>query len=273
MPVFGERKKLEKLLDTGPASDEGSVVAPKGGAGSSPVAQLCRAPLLSREREIALFTQMNALKFEAARLRRRLASNSSQSRRLVSEIERLLAEADAARNQIVKANLRLVVANAKRYVNRSNPFDELISEASSSLIRAVEKFDVSLGNRFSTYATRAIRNNLFHYVTDRQRQRQRYPIADDEVIGALCDHRANALAMERQWLARRGAVREILGRLESPLREVIVARFGLRPDGQARTLKEVARGMGVSRERVRQIEARALRQLRRIAEDSRVEIP
>ena len=78
----------------------------------------------------------------------------------MDRIENLYEESVATKNQIISANLRLVVSIAKRYVGPAEDFFELVSDGNLSLIRAVEKFDVSRGNRFSTYATWAIMKNF-----------------------------------------------------------------------------------------------------------------
>ena len=82
----------------------------------------------------------------------------------LDEIERLQEEALAVKNQIIRANLRLVVSITKRHVGPSNNFFELVSDGNMSLIRAVEKFDASRGFKFSTYATWAIMNNFIRSI-------------------------------------------------------------------------------------------------------------
>ena len=78
----------------------------------------------------------------------------------MDQIENLYDESVATKNQIIRANLRLVVSIAKRYVAPANDIFELVSDGNMSLIRAVEKFDVSRGTRFCTYATAAILNKF-----------------------------------------------------------------------------------------------------------------
>ena len=94
---------------------------------------------------------MNYLKYRATELRERDRPDAGPTADL-DEIERLQEEALAVKNQIIRANLRLVVSIAKRHVGPSNNFFELVSDGNMTLIRAVEKFDFARGNKFSTYA-------------------------------------------------------------------------------------------------------------------------
>ena len=112
-------------------------------------------PLLTREQEVHLFRKMNYLKYKASQLAARLDPPQPDSR-LLDRIEDLYQQSVGVKNEIIRANLRLVVAIAKRYAGRAEPLFELISDGNISLIRAVEKFDYARGFKFSTYATQAI---------------------------------------------------------------------------------------------------------------------
>jgi RNA polymerase primary sigma factor len=101
-------------------------------------------PLLSREQERHLFRKMNYLKYRAHLLRAVLDPAHCKAS-VLDEIERLQEEALALKNQIIRANLRLVVSIAKKRVGPTNNFFELVSDGNMSLIRAVEKFDATLG--------------------------------------------------------------------------------------------------------------------------------
>src|SRR4029434_9379215 len=98
------------------------------------------------------------LKFEATKLREKLDPAHARTG-VMNEIERLYDEAVKIKNEIVQANLRLVVSIAKRHVSGSEDFFALVSDGNMSLIRAAEKFDFSRGNKFSTYASWAIMKN------------------------------------------------------------------------------------------------------------------
>jgi RNA polymerase primary sigma factor len=223
-----------------------------------------------------------------------------------------------ARGELAEANLRLVVAIAKRYRGRGIAFADLIQEGNSGLMRAVDKYDHRLGFKFGTYATWWIRQGITRALHDHarlvripchhaatlatlERVREelvvlhgreptlaemaeatdmtpaevqslrsvaRHPVSLDESFDddntlqeCLRDiHADNPAEVAEQHLLR-DRVAEALRVLAPRDREVIELRFGLK-DGHARTLDEVAELMGVTRERVRQIEARGLQRLR-----------
>src|SRR5690606_33103726 len=100
------------------------------------------------------------LKHKASRIRESLQSARGNKTALMDEIEALYEQAVKTKNKIVQANLRLVVSIAKRHMGSSDDFFALVSDGNMSLIRAVEKFDYSRGNKFSTYASWAIMKNF-----------------------------------------------------------------------------------------------------------------
>ena len=120
---------------------------------------LYEVSLLSREQEAHQFRKMNCLKHLAEQERSWLGSSRSRCHDL-AEFERLRNEAVAVKQQIIRANLRLVVSIARRFARRYGDFAELISIGNLALIRAVDKFDFARGYRFGTYATWAIRNEF-----------------------------------------------------------------------------------------------------------------
>jgi RNA polymerase primary sigma factor len=283
-------------------------------------------------------------------VRRTLFKNLPSEEALKDEVHEVWARADEANAAIIRANLRLVVSVAKRYLGRGISFLDLIQEGNLGLLRAVNKFDPRRGFKFSTYATWWIRQSINRSIAEQARtiripvhlfesitrilrlqralvqQLGREPtveemalesgfLAPDEVQGVLRG-RAECKPLEpdlqRRWEGAIAKVERILRSAEEPIslegpvggdedasqlgdfiedvdalepldaasremlkeqvqhalgvltereREVLERRFGLL-DGKDHTLEEVSRYFNVTRERIRQIEAKALRKLR-----------
>jgi RNA polymerase sigma factor (sigma-70 family) len=244
--------------------------APSGA--DSYLSRLYEVPLLNQEQETHLFRKMNYLKFRADRLRKKLNPRTATNSRL-DKIERLQAEAVATRNQIVEANLRLVFSLAKRYASvGSAAFDEFMGEGHITLMRAVEKFDFSRGVKFSTYATWAVVNGCNALLKKQNpANRPAYCQSSDGVEDSVADYRTTA-GEERSVQELRHVVGQLLLGLNSRERAIIEARFGFDLD-QSPTLKELGEGLGISKERVRQLQQRALAKLRALAECHKVELP
>jgi RNA polymerase primary sigma factor len=236
----------------------------------------------------------------------------------VTKLEAAIAAGKNARERLVEANLRLVVALAKRYRNRGVSFLDLIQEGNAGLVRAVERFDPARGFRMSTYATWWIRQSMGRAIADQARtiripahvfdalgrvlraQRMltqelgREPLideiakrvklsseqvinllsfdrstvsfdpADDDSVGfhgMLADGATDSPSLAYDRLALSTALREVMEDLSEREQSVMSLRFGL-DDGKPKSLEEVGRIFGVTRERVRQIESRTLAKLR-----------
>jgi RNA polymerase primary sigma factor/RNA polymerase sigma factor len=225
------------------------------------LASLYEVPLLSRDQERHLFRKMNYLKYKASELLERLDS-ARPGTRLMNRIEKLYEESVAIKNEIIRANLRLVVSLAKRYVSATQSLYDLISDGNVTLMRAVEKFDYARGNKFSTYATWAMIKNYARSVADDSRRRQRFRSGYEEMLLDTQDERSDEDWQEAAQLQRENQVKQILCRLDPREQKVIAHRFGLARGQEPLTLKEVGSLLGVSKERARQIETRAMSKLR-----------
>jgi RNA polymerase primary sigma factor/RNA polymerase sigma factor len=236
------------------------------------LASLYEVPLLTREQEGHLFRKFNFVKYMASKLREGLDPSRAKSS-IMDEIERFYDQAVTTKNQIVRANLRLVVSIAKRHVGPADNFFELVSDGNMSLIRAAEKFDYARGNKFSTYASWAIMKNFARTIPDEHRRRDRFRTSQLETFAATEDQRSDQYEQETAQAQRQSQVERILERLDEREQKIIISRFGLNHSHEPLTLKEVGEEMGVTKERIRQIEARALSKLRQAAHEEKIEVP
>ncbi len=249
------------------------------------LAPLYEVPLLNKEQEQHLFRKMNYLKHRASRLRNQLCKEEVdgtptnevdptkvriQDLRLIEDFQH---QANEVKDQLINANMRLVVNIAKRHSGQADNFFELLSDGNMSLIRAVEKFDFGRGFKFSTYASWAIMKNFARSIPDEKHRRERFVTGHDDLFDASPDTRTD----EHEVLAstERAAhyVNRLLNYLEPRERDIIRMRAGLDDHNKAMTLEEIGQQFGITKERVRQLNARAMKKLRDLAEEQHMEMP
>jgi len=271
-PTFDKAGVEREILAPIPESDQ-PVKKTRLPSGLPPyLASLYEVPLLNREQEGHLFRKLNFLKHRATKLRESLDPARAKSS-VMDEIEGLYDQAVATKNQIVRANLRLVVSIAKRHVGQGENFFELVSDGNMSLIRAAEKFDFARGNKFSTYASWAIMKNFARTIPDEHKRRDRFRTSQSEMFDSTEEPRTDQYEQESAQSQREVQIGRILERLDEREQKIIISRFGLDHGHEPQTLKEVGAEMGVTKERIRQIEARALDKLRIAAQEEKIEIP
>jgi len=279
--------------------------------------EMSRVPLLKLEEELDL-----ALRIEAGRAAKKELSCINGKKRTIesARLESIVQDGLLARDHIIKANTRLVVSIAKRYMGHAIPFLDLIQEGNLGLMKAVEKYDVHRGFRFSTYATWWIRQSITRSISDQARTirvpvhmtdriRQIYkttheleqelgrvprpeelaekmgldvkkinwilkvsmlplsldsPVGDNEDsdLGMFIEDENSPTPMDSAYQSLlKEKIEEVLGTLSPREARVLRLRFGL-DNEKAYTLEEVGEKFGLTRERIRQIEGKALRRLR-----------
>ena len=246
----------------GPAPDDDRAAKPQAPAGLPPyLASLYEVPLLTPAQEAHLFRKMNYLKYKASRIRDMVDPLRPQNR-LMEQIEQCYAESLAAKNQIIRANLRLVVSLVKQQASSGGNFFELVSDGNMSLIRAADKFDFSRGTKFGTYASWAIIRNFVRSIPQEYRHHGRFRTCHGEVLASVTDDHPDPREQESSQQHNEQHVATILKSLDRRERQIIIRRFGLRHGKEPLTLKQIGREMGVTKERIRQLETRAINKLR-----------
>jgi len=234
------------------------------------LASLYEVPLLNKEQEQHLFRQMNFLRHKAGQLRAGLDPVRARTQEL-ERIEELQNQANAVKERLINANMRLVVSIAKRHSGQTDNFFELLSDGNMSLIRAVEKFDFGRGFKFSTYASWAIMKNFARSIPDEKRTRERYLTGYEEVFDMAADTRSNeqeVVASQEQAVHK---VNRLLEYLDPREREILRMRAGLDNYPEQMTLEQIGRRQGITKERARQLLVRIMKKLRTISETQKLD--
>jgi RNA polymerase sigma factor (sigma-70 family) len=221
---------------------------------------------LSAKDEAQLFLRYNYARYRLGKLTESQQRRYSKGR--AQQMEMWHRRAARARSDLVRANMALVLAMAKRTRIPNVEFAELVSEGNMALLRSVEKFDVSRGFKFSTYACRAILKSFNRLATKTGRYRQHFPTEFDPDL-ERSDYDVMKHDMQREDSV--DALREILARNRAHLsdteRTIVMERFALTTRGKGRTLAEVGKMVGLTNERVRQIQNLALDKIRDVLDE------
>ena len=220
-----------------------------------------KLPRLSADQEKTLFLRYNYAKYRLANLLQ--ARGKGRPTKFRREVDQWRLRAQQTREKLVHANLALVPSMAKRMRGSDLEFGELVSEGHLAILRSVEKFDVSRGFKFSTYACRAILACFRRMAGKARRNSARFPVAFvPEIERSDFEERCH----EQQHQDTVDMVREVLHRNLADLSEmefrVIQERFTMTQDGKRPTLGLISQGVGLSVEGVRQIIKKALSKIR-----------
>ena len=226
------------------------------------LAELYGIPLLSREREKELFRKYNYIKYRAAMLQEKIRRTGYRTG-MLERFEELREAAAQIRRILIRCNLRLVVSVAKRHTGPLAALSDLTSEGNLCLIRAVECYDFSREARFATYATWALTKHFARVVPEENYRMSAFVTGQQARLDAAGDARESS--SERRELAEH--IRAVLDRaivhLTERERAIVESRYGTQGE-PAKTLEEIGQLIGLTRERVRQIETRALEKLRAV---------
>ena len=225
-------------------------------------------PLLTTQEEQALFLQFNYCRFRAAAAREAVLKNRSHPAKSL-ELLKWHQRASRLCSDIVEANLPLVLAMAKRTRVKQVDFVDLVSDGNMALLRAVEKFDVGRGFKFSTYACRAILKAFSRSGQNMTKYRKRFPTDYDPQLEPSDYTQSRHVEQEQHCVDEVARiVDDNLAKLSKVEQSVIEYRFAVGslgkqlPERQPLTLEQVGRIFGVTKERIRQIQKRAMGKIR-----------
>jgi RNA polymerase primary sigma factor len=266
-PIF--RRATEPGADE---SVEQAEVRPSGELADDEAARIPATQVLTATEERRLFLRFNYYRYRVLRLLARF-----RGRRLTLAAARQLLRwddmAQDVRTEIVRSNTSLVLAMARRSKNSGVELGELVSEGNLALLRCVDKFDAARGFKFSTYACRAILASFSRAGAKAARHRTQFPTAFDPAM-----ERSNYIETQRDRIELEcvDELKRILfdnsADLSQVERKVLAARFsldqfGAKPGPRRKTLDQVGDLLGVSKERVRQIQNQAMVKIRAVLEE------
>ena len=228
--------------------------------------------LLTAAEERVIFTQFNYCRFRVAQIKEEIGADAIKPEQ-AHELLKWHRKAEMYRDQIAQTNLALVLAMAKRTRMSEVDFADLVSEGNMALLRAVDKFDVGRGFKFSTYACRAILKAFSRTGVKLSKYRQLFPTDFDPKLEKSDFMQKKREGHEEDCVDElREIIKDNRAELTDIEQEVIEHRFALgqrrveNPDATPLTLEQVGRIIGVTKERVRQIQNKALDKIRQSLE-------
>lgn len=231
--------------------------------GDRDLADLPSPRVLSAADERRLFLRYNYARWRTAKLMERRRSGRDGG--LTARIERWHARVLQAQADLVQSNMGLVPAMAKRVQIPGVEFEELISEGNMAILRCLDKFDVSRGYKFSTYACSAILKSFHRLARKSHTYRQHFPA---NIEPGLEQPDVDSQTREGEWEDSVEWVRDIFTRNQAELtkleQQIVMERFALVTRGKGRTLMEISRTVDLSTERVRQLLNRALQKMHKV---------
>lgn len=224
----------------------------------------CR--ILTFEGEQFLFKRLNFLRFRAHALTATL-KNQRRPQKAKSEIQRLLDDANDTREEIARANLRLISFVCRKMSTSNDEFDDFVCEANAILLNAIDKFDFSRGYRFSTYLTHAVQRHIARLIGRASKRRSREFCDGNETLSWAADGHDSDQPSQADLLA---AATVVLREMEQILNErecfIVRGRFGLDGSEKGKSLRALGDEIGISKERVRQILYQSLEKLAEVAQ-------
>ncbi|MFO0940689.1 MAG: sigma-70 family RNA polymerase sigma factor [Pirellulales bacterium] len=222
-------------------------------------------PVLSRHEEERCFRGMNFLKYQIRQFQIALLRRHSKTKAAL--ISKLQDQVKTIRDYLIYSNLRLVISLVKKYVSTQLGFDELYSEGVVTLMQAVEKFNYQKGFRFSTYAYRSISRALYNMQIDLQQDQAVVALDNDNRVESAAQPDRTSAVSESWWSAKKECLTKLVLRLDRREQLIVRARYALTPRGTIKTFQTLANKLGISKERVRQLEQRAIQKLQSMASE------
>lgn len=271
--AYASEKREAKILSSMPLAAKPAERKRASSGLPAYLARLYEVPLLTPEQELHLFRKMNYLKYKASRLRASVDAEHPNFKTM-NRIDALHDSAMQVKNKILEANLRLVVSWAKRSSKNNNEFFEHVSDGHMALMRAIDKFDFALGNKFSTYASVTLLRHSQREGIKKYQQEQRFIPVGTQAFNMVQEGRSNPQEQDVVRVKQQLMVESLLHALKDDRQRMIIqAHFGLPPYGHPLTLEEVGAILGITKERVRQIEVNALKRMSRNARVNKCELP